>query len=616
MFRINIKTLLAVFGISILIWFLLNIVVIHCYLSGHMGRVSESANHQYSLSVLFDGDLDLNNQILKSESRKPSDENAKFIDYSPNLKSWGGTIVWIPYYLYIVILDYLKLDKTNCGVTQADFAQALAAMIGFIVLLVNIYRIQETFALKKKTFLLSAAFLISTPSLWYVLIDPSESIITYLAVLSTVLLLLFDPATKNNNLYHWFLIGALSCLLVTIQNFGYFVFLGILSYVIVLKIKKLVEARECAFYFSGAALVLLFEILNSTLKFGAWITPLEYIKNDIFSLASRKFMIFDSLLGPSGILYMYPVYAMSLVGLLLLNYEIIFVKEVRRKTDYLLISLSVVAAINYLLSTNYWHPERDFLAAGFFESQLILLVGFLFLFKENKYRGYKIFFLVASFAWSLIITTERYANISSFGLRHTTPNKELFNLFFGSIKHIAWRFIGYYNFAFDISYSIFWLLLVFLVLYILMLFMSDMQKWKKLIRYFAAYMLAAFIFISLLNIYQRFIQIKGGLGFENQDFSENNIGIISYAPYVAFLQKRHESAIKRNKNLVAELEKNKIISYNKFILENIKTVPPYFQTENNLDGKSLLRQRENLVEIINTKSKHCTNEYEDDEPFD
>lgn len=573
----------------------MNISVALLQESNHVGKLNQNINHRYLVSLLSDGDLNLNNQALQSEKWLSSTTGSY-----PDLHSWGAIVAWIPFYAYVIVLGQLKLTNFNCVVDQVDFAQALAAIFFLTVLFINAFKIQKNFEKKNKLLLLLTLFFFSTPAWWYALIEPSGPLLIYLVVFSMILFYLFSLEKKQLKSTAWIIIGSLSYMLAAIQSSGYFSFFGIFLFVVFLKIKRLIVLKDFVFYVAGVTSVLTLEVLNIKIKFGQMVTPFNFINNKMFGAEQSKFMIYDSLFGPAGILYMFPGYIISIVGLALLNYEILAGKKTKSVENYLTIALTLSAVLNYFFSINYWFPERDFLGAGFFESQLILFIGFVYFFKKNMFRAYGKIFFLCSFVWSLLVMANYYLDRSVFGLQNIMDR---LRLIFGTLQLDASAI--FYNFRDTFVYSIFWLPVIFCIVFATHLFAADSKNWKIFIKFSSICIIFSFILISLLNVFQNFTAHTVPAELQDKQIISEDIELFSYIQYMSFLQRKQELAIQSNNKERALAIKYKIIVFNQFILANFKKIPSFFNLESALQGGSLFKNSFDS-KIINRQKHLCT----------
>lgn len=588
------KTFIGLLCSSLIILLIMNISVALLQETDHVGKLDRNANHRYLVSALSDQDLNLNNQVFKFENWVSSTTQ----NY-PDLHSWGGIIAWIPFYAYVIILGFLGLTNFNCIVDQVDFAQALAAIVCFVIVFINIIKIQKITGIKKNTGLLLGIFFISTPGWWYILIEPSGSYLAYLAVLSLILFYLLSLELENLKPYNWFLLGMLSYILVAIKNFGYFVFIGIFIYVLYLKVKKFITSKDYIFYITGSIIVGGLEILNSKIKYGNVITIYSYIKDNFFEVAYKRFIIYDSLFGSSGIIYRFPIYLLSFFGLAALNYKIFFVKNSVGYKKYLLLALSLALIGNYFLSINYWYPEKNFLGAGIFEGQILLALGLVYFFSENRWPAFKTIFVSCSLAWSLVFMMTYYVDRNIYDAQ---INLDYFKVIFNIISIDIELIINNYKESF--KFSFFWLPAILFVLFFIYQAIIDDRKWKIFNTKLSVYIGSSFLLISALNIYRHFQPQAQMIRLQESIVTTDSIKLFSYKDYMSFLEANYISATKSNKKEQSLVLREKINSYNKAILSHFKKAPELLTSENPIPIGSILKNK-TKYNAINQQKKFC-----------
>lgn len=594
MHKINMKTFIGLLCSSLIVLLIMNISVALLQETDHVGKLDRNANHRYLVSTLTDQDLNLNNQVYKFENWVSSTTQSY-----PDLHSWGGVIAWIPFYAYVIILGFLGLTNFNCTVDQVDFAQALSAIVCFIIVFINIIKIQKITGIQKNTGLLLGIFFISTPGWWYILIEPSGSYLAYLAVLSLTLFYLLSLELENLKPYNWFFIGMLSYILVAIKNFGYFVFIGIFIYVLYLKIKKLITRKDYFFYITGSIIVGALETLNSKIKYGNAITIFSFIKDNFFEVAYKKFIIYESLFGSGGAMYRFPIYLLSLFGLAALNYKIFFVKNSVGYKKYLLLALSLALIGNYFLSINYWYPEKDFLGAGIFESQILLALGLVYFFSENRWPTFKTIFASCSVAWSLVFMMTYYVDRNIYDAQ---INLNYFKVIFNIISRDIDLIINNYKESF--VFSFFWFPVIFFVLFFLYEAIIDNRKWKIFNTKLAVYIGSTFLLISALNIYRYFQPQAQTTRLQKNIVTTDNIKQFSYIDYMSFLEANYMSATKSNKKERSSALREKINNYNKAVLSDFKKAPDLLTAEDPMPIGSILKNKDKY-NVINQQKQFC-----------
>lgn len=593
------KNFIRALSVSIVVLFLMNISVALLQETDHVGKLNNNSNHRYLVSALLDYDLNLKNQILESEKWLFS----KTGNY-PDLHSWGGIIIWIPFYIYVIILGFLKLINFNCIVDQVDFAQALAAILCFSVLFINITKIQKI--LKPETegakLLIMATFL-ATPTWWYVLVEPSGSVITYLAILSMILLYFIDSKTERIKSNSWLVLGALSGILIVIYNGGYFTFFAIFLYVIYLKIKKTIITKNLFFFTGGATVVLMLEAFNSNIKFGKWITITDFV-NETYQRVPRKLMLFESLFGSGGVIYMFPIYLLSIVGLYNLFYELFTYKKSKNYDVYLIPVFVIAGLLNYLVNIYYWTPEKNFLGAGLLESQLLLTLGFVAHFNKKRSLIYKIIILVCSSAWSLVMLANYYVDRNA---PMVAINPVRIKFIYGTIINDFSQISYHYKNTF--IYSLFWLPVILLGAMLFYNFIINPKKWNTFIKAMSIFIIFFFVLISLSNVYQHSRPNRFFLPSQKEAVVSEDLKLFSYASYIDFLYKEYLSAVNLRKDELASNLNYKITEYNESVLTDLKVIPSFFNPEAARQGRSLFGEsREN--EVINLKRNLCNKNIE------
>lgn len=594
MHKINLKTFIGLLCSSLIILLIMNISVALLQETDHVSKLDRNANHRYLVSTLSDQDLNLNNQVFEFENWVSSTTQ----NY-PDLHSWGGIIAWIPFYAYVIILGLLGLTNFNCIVDQVDFAQALSAIICFVIVFINLTKIQKTIGIKKNTGLLLGIFFISTPGWWYILIEPSGSYLAYMALLSLILFYLLSLKLENLMPYNWFLLGMLSYILVAIKNFGYFLFIGIFVYVLYLKIKKLITSKNYIFYITGSIIVGFLEILNSKIKYGNVVTIFSFLKDNFFEVAYKKLIIYDSMFGTSGIIYRFPIYLLSFYGLASLNYKIFFVKNSVGYKKYLLLALSLALIGNYFLSINYWYPEKNFLGAGIFESQILWALGLVYFFSENRWPTFKIIFVSCSLAWSLVFMMTYYVDRNIYD---TQINLDYFKVIFNIISIDIELIINNYKESF--KFSFFWFPAIFFILFFIYQANIDDRKWKIFNTKLAVYIGSSFLLISALNIYRHFQPQEQITRLQEKVITTDSLYLFSYKDYMSFLEANYILATKSNKKERLLVLREKINNYNEVILSHFKKAPELLTTDDPMPIGSILKNKAKYA-VINHQKKIC-----------
>ena len=584
----NLKAYAGIFIASLLVLLLMNISVGLLQKTDRVGKLNRNANHRYLVSVIHDQDLNLNNQTASPDNWLSS----KTGNY-PDLHSWGGVVAWVPFYAYVAVLANARLTNFNCIVDQVDFAQALAAIFCFILVLVNIYKIQKLINENSNSSLWLALFFLGTPAFWYVLIEPSGSIIFYLAVLSSIVFLIFNLILKKYKQHIWFIVGALSFILATINNRGYFVLIAMALFITLLKLKKLISSRDCFYYFAGIALVLGLEALNLRLKLGQVFTIFNFIGNDIYKIVPRKFMIFDSLFSTKGVVLMFPTYLAGILGLLIFCYEGWITKKIKTIESRLVFSTFLSAVISYFVSLYYWFHERDFIGAGFLEKQLIFAIGLGYLLKRIKKKIYIYIFLLASSAWSLFILAGYYVDRDLSIPRINADN--LIRLYGVVIPDLT--AIAPHNNMNTFLHSIYWLPVIFFILFGLYKVVFNEAKWKPLIGRVSIYVILCFVCISLLNIYINFQAQPGLLNQKKEVVISADLKVFSYNDFVGFLQKDYMAAIKDRRTALAKEITYKKTQHMQEVLADIKEMPAV--TDNKIINRQKYLCELNSVERLN-----------------
>ena len=342
----------------------------------------EPIYYAYTASIIEDGDLNIINQIDRSQYAFVVSETYNW----PDNHSYGGITLWIPFYAYAKLVYFLGAKFNLQSLTGWNFSKVAKCAMSFSTIVFALLTILLTYKLCKglvpPKIASSAIAIISvgTPFFYYVLHDVGQA--NVIGCFLSVLTILFCMYMVDMKRRHWFLYGMFFslCLAVRIELWLQLVFICPL-FVLLCKSKR-IDWRNGIYFFLGFMPLFLLRGVNAYIKYGALhmeeLLPL-YTVSHFYSPFNGLFSAYRGVFYTSPILYICVLGIIFVVINLFKNHH-----SENRTQDFFLFMLALYLLIKLFLIRRAFGFGIDILGSRWLLSEFPI---FVVLFAQVFLRG-------------------------------------------------------------------------------------------------------------------------------------------------------------------------------------------------------------------------------------
>ncbi len=384
----------------------------------------------YTASIVEDGDLNVLNQAYPTSHPPIVSQTFNL----PDFHNHGGVVLWVPFYLYAKIINYLSSQLNIQALSNYGFDNIARAILslstlifGFLSLLIS-YLLSRMFFSKRNSLWSMLALLAGTPFFYYLLLETGNANIV--ATLFSALSIWFLSYALSMKRLHWFFYGVFFSICITVKVELWSQMFFIIPFFIFLALNKKTNWVNSAYFLYGIIPVLALRAINAYFKFGTLhIEELFYLSS---ALRYAHTYCFNGLFGSyRGIFYTSPIFYICFIGFvpLLLNKH-------KKIQDIFLLILALSTVIKLFFIGRIFSPGGDTLSARIIFTELpifILLLAGVFQLRNKYLKSVLIIGSIFCIIWNLLIIAEYRAGLDWLYI----PGLPTFLERIGSLKYIG-----------------------------------------------------------------------------------------------------------------------------------------------------------------------------------
>lgn len=494
-------------------------------------RMPKSENNIYGLttqSVVEDGDLNIINNAPKEMTWLVSSTKNH-----PDIHDWGSVTIWAPFYFYAKILTRLGLYPEDCHLDNYETAQVMATVFFAVIFIILAWFILKSFSLNRNFTAIIATSFFGTSFWWFAIMEPSANEVIS-SVIFELLILFFISSVKNNYPAKWYgILGALFALLISFK-FESFIYPMIFFIYLFYEEDKFNEKMKKLFCFVlGFVIIFLIDKGTLWMRWGFIDLPQLFILKHQAQFISNRFAILKGLFGPSGLIFLSPVYLFSMIGIIQAlassdNFGL------SKKEIAILRSIFGVFLIQFCLSFFHSFGGKDFVGRQFIFQQIIFILGLSLFFNNLKlsYISKKIYYLLFSAisVWSLFWLFLYYTDQSNFGFFYPLIDAQQI-YFISEIWAMGLSSMSDFYLRELFNASVFWFpFYCGFIVWIYCVFNIEKKKYFSALKTTSITVLFLFFTVAALNLINNSSNVEKlkSEGFFNNKVVGSGIGIYSY----------------------------------------------------------------------------------------
>ncbi len=429
------KIFLQAICVSVL-FSLISMVPLSCQMvSNSVSQLTGDGYYASALSFVQDKDLNIANNLPAEAAWKLT--RTRNIAGEPD--AMGG-LPWIPFHAYAqMILGPLDLQPDNCLVSNWQVAHILGNIFYLFAFFALLFWLLKNLGFTRDLKWIVVLSFCATPRVLFSTLQSTGNVLQVLVLLMLQICLMSEHASGRKEILKWFLIGAIGGLAFVFEKHIFYFTIAPILFVF---FREPINKKTFAWVglvFVGWLSVYTIDLINYDLKHGN-------IKNPIFPIAlfdlSRYFIeepdaMTRSLFGPNGIFYLFPIYAISFLGIAKFIVDTVERAKRLNANEALIMSVAITG-----LASLFYNPRLYFfkeqIGSGHFISQQTLLTMGLALFLTyigDKQRKFLKPVLCVLSAWSFMWVVAYINRDRTFGIIFQNYNWEFWRGHFSFIKY-------------------------------------------------------------------------------------------------------------------------------------------------------------------------------------
>jgi|GEM_PF-5447696 len=380
----------------------------------NLEKIDKSPSLLYEARAFGFGDFNLR-RILPDHYRWILTESLSY----PDTSDWGSVLPLLPFLATIGPIQVLGFDLQNaCFLRHADRGESLALLFFLIGSLYLLGQIGQMLDLPLSR--IGWVSLLGTPLLWTFLYLPKNGTLSFLFSLLLSLWLYLDSQNRNRDLFRECSLGLCLgiCSLADATGFLYTIGILFLDWQFNKSSQRLKTQLGIV---SGFAVVLVLRAALQYFYFHELFFPFWTAGEVSIESFHQRFEFVSLLTGPRGLLYLFPVWGLSLLG----AFEYLRRTSAITHKQAFVVGLSFIPVLQFFLTARFGKPQPYQLGLPLGLQIAAIPLGLTVLGKSGLRPWLLRLAVGTSVVWSLLMTL-RYASEPHFFELRFEPLDQLF----------------------------------------------------------------------------------------------------------------------------------------------------------------------------------------------
>lgn len=368
---------------------LISIIPLSCQMvSNSVNQLTGDRYYASAISFVRDKDLNIANNLTK--------EAAWGLTQTRNVSGKPDPIAglpWIPFQFYAEnFLGSLGLKPTNCLISNAQIAHVIGNIFYLFILFALLFWLLKNLGFNHNLKLIFGLSFFGTPLIFFSIIESTGNLLLILVLLVLQVCLMSEQAAGRKEILKWLLVGAIGGLAVAFEKY---IFYFTIAPIIFVLLREPVN-RKTFFWIGlvtiGGLSVYVIDLSNYGLKYGHINKPFfssDFLKTSNLFIEEPNAKT-RSFFGPNGIFFLFPIYAISFLGISKFIVDIIERAKRLSVNEALIISISATSLISMFCNPGIYFLKEQIGSGHFLSQQMLFTFGMVLFFTYITERQKKL----------------------------------------------------------------------------------------------------------------------------------------------------------------------------------------------------------------------------------